>query len=214
MAHALRLVIGDKRTSSWSLRPWLVMTVAGLEFEEDVVRLDQPETASEIAKRSPSGRVPCLVHGEETVWDSLAIVEHLAERFPEAQIWPEDPVARSRARAVCAEMHAGFAALRALWPMQFVEKGLAGPRPSALVAEIARIEAIWSETRAQFGEGGAFLFGAFSAADAMYAPVVSRFRTYGHEPAQPAARAYAEAVWAHEAMTAWGEGAAAEAVSA
>lgn len=213
MSGPLRLVIGDKQLSSWSLRPWLLLRVLDIPCEEEVVRLDRPETARDIAKHSPSGRVPCLIEGEETVWDSLAIIEHIADRRPDAPVWPADPKARSRARAVAAEMHAGFPTLRALWPMHFAYTSLAGPRPAELLAEIARIEAIWTACRGEFGEGGAFLFGAFTAADAMYAPVVSRFRTYGHEPESACVQAYAEAVWALPAMAEWGEGARAEAAA-
>lgn len=207
MSVSMRLVIGDKQLSSWSLRPWVLMRTLGLAFEEDLVRLDQPETERAIAERSPSGRVPCLIHGDEVVWDSLAIIEHLADRFPDAGVWSEDPVARSRARAVAAEMHAGFPSLRELWPMAFAYVALAGPRPPALLREIARIEALWTDCRASFGADGPFLFGRFTAADAMYAPVASRFRTYGHEPADPVAADYLAALLDLPAMAAWGDGA-------
>ncbi len=206
----MRLVIGTKHSSSWSLRPWLVLKAFGIEFEEDKVLLDRPETRAEIAKRSPSGKVPCLIDGDEVVWDSLAIIEHVAERHPDSAIWPREPAARSRARAVSAEMHSGFAELRALWPMAFAAQKLAGPRSPELESDLARIEEIWAETRKSYGAGGDYLFGAFSAADAMFAPVAYRFRTYGHAPAKRDAKAYLATLLAHPAMAEWGEAAQAE----
>lgn len=186
----LTLVIGDKNLSSWSLRPWLLMKQAGIPFTERLVRLDRPETKAEIAKFSPSGRVPCLVDGETAIWDSLSIAEYLAERFPEKSLWPAETRARAIARSVAAEMHSGFAALRSFWPMNFAREGMAH-MTYGIGADIARIADIWETCRRDFGprssEGGPFLFGAFSVADAMYAPVVSRFQTYGPVPLPPLA---------------------------
>lgn len=206
----LRLVIGTKHSSSWSLRPWLVLKAFGIAFEEDKILLDRPETRAEIAKRSPTGKVPCLIDGEETVWDSLAIIEHVADRHPDCAIWPREARARSRARAISAEMHSGFAELRALWPMAFATQKLAAPRSAELETDLARIEDIWAQTRRSFGAGGDYLFGAFSAADAMFAPVASRFRTYGHVPAKREAKSYLSTLLAHPAMAEWGAGAQAE----
>lgn len=198
------VVVGNKNYSSWSLRGWLAARLAldpdGLALEEVVIPLDQPETRSLIAAHSPSGKVPLLRHRDLAVWDSLAIGEYLAERFPAAGLWPADPTARAVARSVVAEMHAGFARLRAELPMDMRNRSPASPS-SMTLAEIGRIQEIWNECRRRFGgrpnSGGAFLFGAPGLADAFYAPVVSRFVTYGI-PLDGAAAAYAEAVqgWA------------------
>lgn len=174
-----RLVIGNRNYSSWSLRPWLVMRHAGLEFEETLVRLFADDSTPHLKEHSPSGRVPVLYDGDFAIWDSLAIIEYLAETHPQAGIWPTDPTARARARSLAAEMHSGFAALRTHMPMNIradkPSKGMAG----GVGADIDRIAALWREARAGFGADGDFLFGAFCAADAMYAPVVMRFLTYG-----------------------------------
>lgn len=202
----LTLVIGDKNLSSWSLRPWLLMKQAGIPFTERLVRLDRPETKAEIAKVSPSGRVPCLIDGAQAIWDSLAIAETLAEKFPEKTLWPEDAAARARARAVSAEMHSGFQALRGFWPMNFSREGM-GHLTGGIEADIARIGEIWETCRRDFGRGGPFLFGRFSVADAMYAPVVSRFQTYGPVALPPLADEWRAMMWALPAMREWGEGA-------
>ena len=206
----LTLVIGSKRMSSWSLRAWLALEATGAPFEEIVIPLDTPETHGRILEHSPSGRVPALKDGEQVVWESLAICEYLAERFPDAGLWPSDADARAQARAVAAEMHAGFADLRQ--DMSF-ECGADRPgegHTSGALADIARIAAMWRECRARFGAGGDFLFGAFGIADCMYAPVVSRLITYA-EPLDDAAGAYVEAVWALPAMREWAAAARAEA---
>jgi len=204
----VKLFIGNKNYSSWSLRPWIVMTQAGIPFEEEVIPLDQPTSAAGLRRASPSGRVPCLVDGEVTVWDSLAICEYLAERFPERRLWPADAAARATARSISAEMHSGFQNLRTQCPMKFRETIPAKLSPE-VKAEVSRIVAIWEECRRRFGQGGPFLFGDFSIADAFYAPVVSRFRTYGVAPGG-AAGAYADAIWNLAAMQRWGEAARAE----
>jgi glutathione S-transferase len=171
------LVIGNCNYSSWSLRPWLALKHLGVPFRLERIALDQPDTAARIRRHSPGGRVPVLVDGDVTIWDSLAIIEHLAEAHP--QLWPSEPVARGMARAVAAEMHSGFQALRNELPMNIRASGrVVAPSPAA-AADIARILAIWSEARERFGRTGPWLFGAFSAADAMYTPVASRFRSYG-----------------------------------
>lgn len=194
------LVIGNHNYSSWSLRPWLVLRHLGLPFRLERVALDRPDTAERIGAFSPAGRVPVLLEGAVTVWDSLAIIEHLAERHH--GLWPVDPVARGMARAVAFEMHSGFAALRAELPMNIRAIGRkVSPSPAA-AADIARIVAIWSAARQGFGAGGPWLFGAFSAADAMYAPVASRFRTYGVDLPEPL-RAYQATVLGSVAMQEW-----------
>lgn len=206
------LVIGDCNFSSWSLRPWLAAKQAGIAFEEVRVRLRRPGTAAAIQRHSPSGKVPCLIDGEGdaaiVVWDSLAICEYLAELAP--GLWPADRAARAEARAVSAEMHAGFAALRNAMGMDIrASRPGEGRTPEAL-ADIARIVAIWEGCRARHAAGGPFLFGAFSIADAMYAPVVWRFVTHAVE-VPPASRAWMETLLALPAMREWQAGALAEA---
>jgi glutathione S-transferase len=204
------LYIGDKNYSSWSLRAWLVMKHVGKPFDEVVIPLGEPgmRTAA-IAPYSPSGRVPALRHGDVTIWDSLAIAEYVAEVFPEAGLWPADRVARAIARAVSAEMHSGFAAMRSAMPMNLRR----APAPLALGPDVAgdvdRVLAIWRECRQRHGHSGPFLFGRFSVADAMFAPVVTRLRTYGAPVDEDAAR-YMDAVVALPAMKEWTEAARAE----
>lgn len=199
---SLILVIGTKRFSSWSLRPWLALKATGAPFEEVEIALRQPGTKAEILKWSAAGKVPVLIDGGLSVWDSLAICEYLAERFPAAGLWPDDPAARAVARSVAAEMHAGFPVLRQQCSMDLhLDSPLADPSPE-LLAEIARIDALWSECRARFGADGPFLFGRFTIADAMFAPVVTRFHTY-HLPLGPVAAAYRDAVRAWPALVEW-----------
>jgi len=197
------LVIGNKNYSSWSLRPWIAMRVLGLPFEERRIALYRPGAKDEILRYSPSGKVPCLVDGERRVWDSLAILETLAES--RAQLWPAAPATRAFARSLSAEMHSGFAALRQHMSMNVRRRYPGTGRTPEALADVARIVAIWSECRAaaqRSGTAGPFLFGAFTAADAMYAPIVLRFRTY--EVDLPAScRAYADAVLALPAMQEW-----------
>lgn len=202
------LYIGNRRYSSWSLRGWLACRAAGIEPITVTIPLDQPDTRALILAASPSGKVPSLHIDGAVVWDSLAIVETLAERAP--ALWPADFVARAHARAVSAEMHAGFQGLRrAMWMNLGVRWPGLGRTPEAL-ADIARIVALWTDTRARFGAGGPFLFGsAFTAADVMYAPVVTRFVTW--EPELPdAAAAYVQAVWEHPLLREWRRDAEAE----
>lgn len=210
----LHLVIGNKAYSSWSLRPWIAMKAQGLAFRETVIGLQQPDTAAQIKKYSAAAKVPVLLHGAVTVWESLAILEYLADTFPEKAWWPKDPPARAHARAVAAEMHAGFSNLRGHMTMNIRKSVPNKSRPDAVNADIARIDALWKESRGRFGgEAGPFLFGAFSNADAMYAPVVTRFKTYGVIPTlDPICRTYCEAMLAHPAMKEWYAGAAAEAL--
>jgi glutathione S-transferase len=198
----IKIYLGNKNYSSWSLRPWLALKQTGAEFDEELIPLSEANTRSTILRYSPSGRVPALIHNGLTVWDSLAICEYLAESFPAAQLWPADAAARAVARAVSAEMHSGFAALRNHLPMNmrssFPNRGVT----PEVQADINRITAIWRDCRKRFGEGGPFLFGGFTNADAMYAPVVSRFRTYRVE-LEDEAQAYADAVWALPALQEW-----------
>lgn len=196
------LVIGNKNYSSWSLRGWLMMKATGAPFEEILIRLQLPTTRSEALKHSPSARVPVLKHGAVTVWETIAIGEYLAEIFPKARLWPEDGAARAVARAVSAEMHAGFAALRKHFPMNVRSSFPNRGSTPEVQNDIDRITAIWHDCRTRFGKGGPFLFGAFTIADAMYAPVVTRFRTYKAQIDQEA-QAYCDAVWNLPAMQEW-----------
>lgn len=188
------------------MRPWVVLRATGAPFVERVIPLDQPSTADEISQVNPAGKVPVLQDGALTIWDSLAICEYLHEQFPEAGLWPAEAAARAVARSACAEMHAGFQALRGELPMRIYPPSREVPRvtPSEAAArDIARILALWEELRARFGAGGPFLFGRFSIADAFFAPVaVGRFLAY-RVPLSPVAAAYVEALAAHPAVAAW-----------
>jgi glutathione S-transferase len=207
-----RLVIGNKNTSSWSLRPWLAMRHAGIPFEEIDIKLRQPDTKAHILRYSPAGKVPILLTGDgQAIWDSLAILEFLAEAHPEAQLWPQRRDARALARSVSAEMHSGFAALREHCPMQLLARTPMATLPDTVSAEVRRIVALWRDCRRRFGTSGPLLFGGFTAADAMYAPVASRFRTYLPDLApygdDGTAQAYVEALFALPAMAEWEAGA-------
>jgi glutathione S-transferase len=204
----LKLVIGDHNSSSWSLRPWLAIKQAGLPFEEVYIRLRGIGTKAEIFKYSPSGKVPCLIDGDTVVWDSLSICEYLAESQP--ALWPADRRARAEARSVCAEMHSGFNALRQHMPMEIHASKPYDERNAEVKADIARIVTIWESCRARFGADGPFLFGTFTIADAMFAPVVWRFLTYVVElPA--ASRDWVQMMCALPAMQEWRTAALAEA---
>lgn len=174
-----KLIIGNKNYSSWSLRPWLLLREAGIPFDEHRIVLNTATTRSEIAAVSPAGRVPVLQLGDLTVWDSLAICETVAERYPDKRLWPADPDERAHARSISAEMHAGFAVLRECMPMNCRAMGRKVPIPDELGDDIDRVIAIWSDCHKLYGDRGGWLFGQFSVADAMYAPVVLRLRTYG-----------------------------------
>ena len=220
----LRLCIGNKNYSSWSMRPWVLMRELALPFEEVVWRFDSFAADSAFKRAAlavnPVGKVPALIDAAVldqsgqalVVWDSLAIVEHLAERFPEAGVWPQDPVRRARARSLCAEMHSGFGALRSHCPMNIeAELSAVGANiwrdEAGVRADVARLEAAWAE--ALRVSGGPMLMGAFSAVDAFFAPVVMRLRTYGLPLSAPA-QAYADAVWALPGVQAWVAAACAE----
>ena len=200
-APGLTLVIGNKNISSWSMRPWVAAVAFNIPFTEVRLLLDQPDTAARIASYSHAGRVPVLLAGEMTIWDSLAICEYLAEQFPDKHMWPQDVAARALARSVVAEMHSGFQSLRNDMSMN-IQASLPGRgRTPGAQADIGRICEIWEECLARFGHR-AFLFGDFSIADAFYAPVVTRFKTYGVALA-PALQAYCERVLAHPAVARW-----------
>ncbi|MHB8447461.1 MAG: glutathione S-transferase family protein [Rudaea sp.] len=196
------LVVGSKNYSSWSLRPWLLLRQFGVAFEEIVLPLDVPEFYARIADYSPTGRVPVLHDGEVRVWDSLAIAEYANERWLGGRGWPAAAAARALARAISAEMHSGFAALRSELPMNCRKRVKNHPASKQAQADIARVKAIWRETRERFGKDGPFLFGAFGIADAMYAPVVLRFVSYD-VALDPAERAYADTILALPAMQDW-----------
>ena len=205
----LVLVIGNKAYSSWSLRPWLLMKQAGIGFEEIRLSLYEDGAKQKILQHSATGKVPVLKDGGLTIWDSLAICEYLAEQYPEKRLWPSDSAARAHARSISAEMHSGFINLRSQMPMN-VRREISGrANTSEVVADVARIEMIWNDCRSRHGARGAFLFGAFSIADAMYAPVVSRLRTYGVPLAAEAGK-YAASIHALPAMQEWIAGANAE----
>lgn len=204
MTKPWTLVIGPKRLSSWSLRPWLALKQAGLPFDEISVRYDTPERARGLLAHSATGKVPVLVTDRVRISESLAICEYAAEHAPD--LWPRDRERRAHARAISHEMHAGFAPLREHLSMQFLVEGVPYRSSAAVERDIARIRAIWSECRERYAGEGSFLFGPFTIADAMFAPVVSRFRTYG-VALESINRAYADAVWELPAMQEWLAGA-------
>lgn len=198
----LQLIIGNKNYSSWSLRPWLALKHTGAPFTETKVLLYKPGSRQEILHHNGAGKVPVLKHGNLTVWDSLAICEYLAELFPAAKLWPEAAAARAEARSISAEMHSGFGMLRSMMPMNARARGRRVLHTAELDAEIKRVEEIWNACRAHHMEGGPYLFGRFSIADAMYAPVALRFLTYGVQP-KGAAKDYVATLSAHLPMQEW-----------
>lgn len=205
----MRLVIGNKNYSSWSLRPWLFLRHHGLDFEEVRLPLDSDTFRERIGELSPSGRVPVLHDGDRAVWDSLAILEYLGDLHPSLHGWPNDMGARALARSIAAEMHSGFADLRNELPMNCGRRSELHAITAGARRDIDRVQAIWHQARAQHGGEGDFLFGRFGIADAMYAPVAIRFRGYG-VPLQPSASAYVDALYALPAMQDWLADAAAE----
>jgi glutathione S-transferase len=207
MSTRYTLIVGTRNWSSWSLRPYLALRHVGVAFDEVVVPLRADATTPEILKYSPSGRVPALAIGETVIWDSLAICETLNERHPEAQLWPAEPATRAVARAYAAEMHSGFADLRDQLSMDFVRRLPLPPLRETTKAQIARILDAWERALGQSGEG--FLFGKFSVADCMYAPVVSRFTTYG-VTVSPRVQAYLDRMMALPAMQDWAKASQAE----
>jgi glutathione S-transferase len=209
----MELVIGDKTYSSWSMRPWLVLKRAGAEFTETAVRLNRPETPAALALASPSGLVPALKDGELTLWDSLAISEYVAERFPEAKLWPADPTARALARCAAAEMHSGFRSLRGELPMDLSTRIHKTVTPIT-ETDIRRVTRLWTELRRRFADQGPFLTGGWSIADAFFTPVATRFRSYGVHLSDYGdageAGTYAEALLAEPEFLEWERGALAE----
>jgi glutathione S-transferase len=199
---ALHLMVGNKNYSSWSFRPWIAMRNAGIPFSETVISLDAPEFKPHVTKISGTGKVPALADGDVHVWESLAILEYIAEKFPQARLWPADAGARAHARAIASEMHAGFVPLRRHCPMNMWRPVKPRELPPDVVTNVRRIDAMWADCCARYGKDGPFLFGTFGAADAMYAPVVSRFHTYAVGVSAPS-RAYMAAVMALPAWLEW-----------
>ena len=197
-----KLIIGNKNYSSWSLRAWFLLAESGIDFEERRLALDTSSFSSEIANFSPASRVPVLVLGEHAVWDTMAIAETVAERWPDKELWPKDPDIRAYARSVCAEMHSGFMALRDAMPMNCRAMGRKVALPADLTADIDRIFEIWSDCQSRFSAHDGWLFGQFSVADAMFAPVALRFRTYGINLPQSAS-AYPERLLQSEGLQNW-----------
>ena len=208
------LIIGNKNYSSWSLRPWLALKVAGVAFDEKLVALFEDDWAARKAEL-PSGTVPVLEHDGNVIWETLAILEYVAETWPDANLWPVDKTARARARTVSSEMHAGFTAVRGNMPMNIRSidpgrgRGRNADERAAVEHDVRRIEQIWTECRETYGSGGDFLFGAFSNADAMFAPIVSRFTSYAVE-VNPTCQAYMDAVQALPQMIEWSDAGRAE----
>lgn len=198
----LKLVIGDKNYSSWSLRAALVMDLTGVPYEEVQVRLYQPDSRTQLLAHAPTGKVPVLHTEEGPVWDSLAIAEYLAERFPEVPLWPRGRYARALARSVCAEMHSGFVALRSHLSMDLARDQALGEMPADAQADIDRICRLWADCRQRFGQDGDFLFGHAGIADAFFAPVAARLRSYRVELPETAA-AYVETVYQWPAFVRW-----------
>jgi glutathione S-transferase len=200
----LTLLIGNKNYSSWSLRPWLVLRMAGIDFEEVRIPLYEPGSNAELLRHSPAGKVPILRDGDLVIWDSLAICEYAAELAPRAKLWPDDRAARAHARSISAEMHSGFVAMRTSMPMNLRVAGarLAVPPSPAVQADVARVVAIFEDCRARHAAHGDFLFGGFTIADAMYAPVATRLRSYGVSlPAR--SQAWVDAIFALPPMRDW-----------
>jgi glutathione S-transferase len=198
----LHLVIGNKNYSSWSMRPWIGMRATGIAFDETLISLDASDFKPRLARLSGTGKVPALIDGDVHVWESLAILEYVAEKYPQAGLWPADTAARAHARAISHEMHAGFVLMRRHLPMNFLRPVQKRHLTSEAAAGVKRIDTMWSDCRTRFGAGGPLLFGKFSAADAMYAPVVSRFHTYAVD-VSAASRAYMDAVMALPAWQEW-----------
>jgi glutathione S-transferase len=195
------LVIANKLYSSWSLRPWLLMRQFGIAFDEVLIPLDLPDTKARVLRHSPAGKVPVLIDADVTVWESIAIMEYVGEAYG-VSVWPRDRHARAMARSVAAEMHAGFQGLRSACPMNLGKKYAQRDRGEAVARDAVRFCEIVREARKRFGEGGPFLFGAFSAADAMYAPLVTRLDTYSI-PVDEAARTYVDAILSLPAFQEW-----------
>ncbi len=198
----MHLYIANKLYSSWSLRPWILMTALDIPFEETVIPMYFPDSKGRMLDVSPTGKMPCLVDGDVTIWESLAIIEYVHERFPEKGVWPTDVKARAHARAIASEMHAGFQALRQMCPMNLSKRFAPRELSSDVSDNVRRLEGLWADARRRFGAGGQFLYGAFGAADAMFAPVVTRLDTY-QVPVSSETRRYMDAVLSHPAFVKW-----------
>jgi glutathione S-transferase len=198
----LKLVIANKNYSSWSLRPWIAMKIAGIPFEEQMIRFGEPRFGREIRKVSKAGMVPVLIDGDTVIGESLAILEYLAERYPDKGLWPKQRKARAIARALASEMHAGLRAIRSAYPMNLRRSPKSIPMTDAVKADVARIETIWRECRKEFGKGGRFLFGKFCNADAMFAPVATRIDTYAI-PVAKDTREYVDTIMSTTAFKSW-----------
>lgn len=206
---SLTIILGNKNYSSWSLRAWLALKAAGVHFNEEVIPLYQADSRERLLAHGPSAKVPVLKDGDLIVWDSLAICEYLAELLPESGLWPDDPEQRAVARSISAEMHSGFTALRNDMPMDMRSSFPNHVPATGVTEDITRITEIWNQCRTDYGNNSDFLFGAFSIADAMYAPVASRFRTY-HVALDDLSAAYVDAIHAWPAMAEWYEAALVE----
>lgn len=198
----LKLVIANKLYSSWSLRPWMVLRALDIPFEEVVIPLRRDDSKERLAQYSPSGKVPVLVDGDLVIWESLAIIEYVAERFPGKTVWPKDREARAHARAISNEMHGGFMPLRQGCPMNLGARYKTPELTESMKANIDRVETIWADARKAYGKSGPYLYGAFSAADAMFAPVVTRLDTY-QIPVKPETRRYMDTILADPHFAAW-----------
>lgn len=200
----MHLVVANKTHSSWSLRPWILMRALDIPFTDETIPMFQPDSKSRMLAKGPAGKCPVLIDGDVTVWESLAIIEYLAEKFPGKGIWPADRKARAYARSISNEMHAGFQALRQKCPMNLSKRFAVKDRGPEVAENVARVEAIWREARSLYADpaAGPFLFGAFSGADAMYAPVVTRLDTY-QLPVAAETRRYMDAVLGSPAFVAW-----------
>jgi glutathione S-transferase len=198
----LKLIIANKAYSSWSLRPWILLAHFHIPFEEVVIPMDRPDTRARMLEHSPTGKMPALRDGAVEVWESLAVIEYIAEKYPDKAIWPKAKAARAHARALAAEMHAGFPALRQHCPANFRRPVRRIALTPEVEADVRRLEAAWARARADFGKAGPFLFGRFSAADAMFAPVVNRLHTYDI-PVGRQTRAFMDAIMALPAWKAW-----------
>lgn len=196
------LYIGNRNYSSWSLRPHMALAMAGIEFDTKLIRFGEPEFSRKVKRISKTGLVPILVHGDITIWDTLAILEYAAETWPKKNLWPTNKRARALARSACAEMHSGFRNLRNDCPMNLRRPKKSIPFKDAVLAEVKRIEELWSQCRKEFGRGGPFLFGKFSNADAMFAPVVSRLETFDFK-VKSETRQYMDAVLNSPAFKEW-----------
>jgi glutathione S-transferase len=205
----LTLVIANKAYSSWSFRPWILLRHFDIAFEEITIPMARDETRAQMLRYAPTGKCPSLHDGDIAIWDSLAIIEYIAESFPSVAVWPKDRAARAVARSLAAEMHSGFTGLRSHFPTVFRREIRKRELTPEADADLLRIEAAWADARKRFGTGGDFLFGDFSAADAMFAPVVERLRAYD-APVSPAARLYMDAMMALPAWREWAAGAGAE----